>query len=99
MDSSVPWPAPLPQQFYGHQHERCSVQGEVEDVQGANQGALDQEAQFLDQMGLGRDRRNRHPCRHHQQQSPRKAVEPVQQYGNPPLLLPGGWHDAVTRVS
>jgi len=58
------------------------MQGEVEDVQGADQGTLDQQAQFLDQMGLGRDRRNRHPRRAHQQPGPGKAVEPVQRCGN-----------------
>jgi hypothetical protein len=39
------------------------MHGQVEDVERADQCALQEKAQFLDQMGLGRDRRDRHPGR------------------------------------
>jgi hypothetical protein len=76
--ASGPTRAQLPPQLERHQQQRGRMQDQVEDVEWAYQCAMGQKAQLLDEVGLGRDRRDGHPGRQQQQPDPRHAVEKAQ---------------------
>ena len=77
-DALLPPCPPLPPQLQRHQQQRRRMHEQVEDIERAYQCALQEKAQLLDQMGLGRDRRDRHPGRQRQQPDPPESVEPPQ---------------------